>query len=41
MSNENVYAVGGLVVDDDKKEVTVDGDAVRLTPYEYNISCFL
>ena len=38
MSNENVYAVGGLVVDDDKKEVTVDGDAVRLTPYEYNLS---
>ena len=41
MSNENVYAVGGLVVDDDKKEVTVDGDAVRLTPYEYNILLLL
>ena len=41
MSNENVYAVGGLIVDDDKKEVTVDGDAVRLTPYEYNILLLL
>lgn len=31
------YVTGGLVVDDLKKRVTVDGEEVRLTPIEYNI----
>lgn len=31
------YVTGGLVVDDVKKRVTVDGEEVRLTPIEYNI----
>ena len=31
----NVYETGGLSVDDDKKEVRVDGDLVKLTPIEY------
>lgn len=35
--NPNIYQVGGLAIDDDRKEVTVDGEAVRLTPIEYNI----
>ena len=34
----NVYETGGLSVDDDKKEVRVDGDLVKLTPIEYR--CF-
>ena len=35
--NEAVYSVGGLSINDDLKEVTVDGETVRLTPIEYNI----
>jgi len=37
----NVYQVGGLVMNDDTKEVTVDGEAVKLTPIEYNILLLL
>ena len=29
--------IGGIVLDDEAKTVTVDGDAVSLTPMEYNI----
>ena len=29
------------MIDDDKKEVTVEGEAIRLTPMEYNILLFL
>ena len=36
-----VYTVGGLSINDDMKEVTVDGDVVRLTPIEYNILLLL
>jgi len=36
-----IYKVGGLVINDDNKEVTVDGEAVRLTPIEYNILLLL
>jgi DNA-binding response OmpR family regulator len=36
-----VYEVGGLSINDDLKEVTVDGEAVRLTPIEYNILLLL
>lgn len=38
---EGVYTTGGLVINDDLKEVTVDGEQVRLTPIEYNILLFL
>lgn len=38
---EHVYSTGGLVIDDDLKEVTVDGDAIKLTPIEYSILLFL
>lgn len=37
----NVYETGGLVIDDDRKEVTVDGEQVKLTPIEYGILLFL
>ncbi|MGI6013364.1 MAG: response regulator transcription factor [Oscillospiraceae bacterium] len=32
-----VVAIGGIVLDDEAKVVTVDGDPVQLTPMEYNI----
>ena len=40
-SNQAVYAVGGLSIDDEQKEVTVDVEPVRLTPIEYNILLLL
>lgn len=40
-SNQAVYALGGLSIDDEQKEVTVDGEPVRLTPIEYNILLLL
>ncbi|KNY25236.1 response regulator transcription factor [Pseudobacteroides cellulosolvens] len=33
----DMWRSGGLVVDDIRKEVTVDGEAVKLTPVEYKI----
>lgn len=33
----NVYKTGGLVVDDESKTVTVDGEEIRLTPVQYKI----
>lgn len=36
-----VYTVGGLSVNDDLKEVTVDGEPVKLTPLEYSILLLL
>ena len=38
---EKVYSTGGLVINDDQKEVTVDGEPVKLTRIEYNILLFL
>lgn len=38
---QNVYVAGGLMVDDNAKEVTVFGENIRLTPIEYNILAFL
>lgn len=40
-TNASVYAVGGLSINDDLKEVTVDGEVVKLTPIEYNILLLL
>ena len=37
----SVYTVGGLSINDDLKEVTVDGEPVKLTPIEYNILLLL
>lgn len=38
---EKVYSTGGLLIDDDLKEVTVDEEVINLTPLEYNILLFL
>lgn len=38
---EEIYEAGGLRINDDLKEVTVDGEPVRLTPIEYNILLLL
>lgn len=36
-TESNVFSSGNLVVNDDLKSVTVDGEQVRLTPIEYNL----
>lgn len=41
VASEHIYTTGGLTVNDDKKEVLVDGEAVRMTPIEYNILLLL
>ena len=40
-TNQAVYEAGGLAINDDLKEVTVDGEPVKLTPIEYNILLLL
>lgn len=35
------YSTGFLIIDDERKEVTVDGESVKLTPVEYKILLFL
>ena len=39
--NQSEFRTGGLVIRDDLKEVTVDGEKVKLTPSEYNILLLL
>lgn len=41
VNEENVYKVGDLIINDDTKEVVVDGNQVKLTPIEYNILLLL
>ncbi|MBS4216157.1 MULTISPECIES: response regulator transcription factor [Neobacillus] len=36
-TKSHVYQTGGLVIDDESKTVTVDGEAVHLTPVQYKI----
>lgn len=39
---QNIYQTGGLMINDDTKQVTVDGEEVqKLTPMQYNILLFL
>ena len=40
-NSDHVYRTGGLEVDDETKEVRLEGELVRLTPIEYNILLFL
>lgn len=40
-ASDTVYEAGGLVINDDLKKVTVDGEEVKLTPIEYNILLLL
>ena len=37
----NVVKVGGLIINDENKQVTVDDEEVKLTPIEYNILLLL
>lgn len=39
--NQSEFRTGGLVIRDDLKEVTADGEKVKLTPIEYNILLLL
>ena len=39
--SDQIYKVGGLVINDETKEVEVDGDNVKLTPIEYQILLLL
>lgn len=41
ISNKDVYTVGPIVLDDLRKEVTLDGESVNLTKTEYDILKFL
>ena len=43
LGNESqaVYQVGGLMIDDETKQVTVDEEVVKMTPIEYNILLLL
>ena len=39
--NKAIYQVGGLILNDDTKQVTVDDAPVKMTPIEYNILLLL
>ena len=39
--SQSEFRTGGLLIKDDLKEVTVDGEKVKLTPIEYNILLLL
>lgn len=39
--NKAIYQVGGLVVNDENKQVFVDDELVKMTPIEYNILLLL
>ena len=40
--DSNIYQTGGLMINDDTKQVTVDGEEVqKLTPMQYNVLLFL
>ena len=41
LEKKELLGTGGLTIDDEKKEVRVDGELVRLTPIEYNLLLFL
>ena len=37
VKSQSRFVIGGIVLDDEEKTVTVDGDPISLTPIEYNI----
>lgn len=39
--NKEMYETGGLQINDDTKQVVIDGKEIKLTPTEYNILLFL
>ena len=40
-AGEQIYKCGGLTINDDNKEVQVDGETIKLTPIEYNVLLLL
>lgn len=40
-SSSQVFKCGGLLINDENKEVTVDNEPIKLTPIEYNILLLL
>lgn len=40
-NKSDFYQTGRLVIDDERKEITVDGELIKLTPVEYKILLFL
>ena len=40
-TGSHIFKCGGLQINDDNKEVTVDGELIKLTPIEYNILLLL
>ena len=40
-AGEQIYKCGGLTINDDNKEVQVDGETIKPTPIEYNILLLL
>ena len=40
-NKSNVYRTGGLIIDDESKTITVDGEEVYLTPVQYKMLTFL
>lgn len=41
VENNSIYQVGGLLINDDTKEVYVDGVLIKMTPIEYSILLLL
>ena len=41
VKNDHIFRTGDLMVDDEKKKVTMDGKPVKLTPIEYRILLFM
>lgn len=39
--SKSIFSVGGLVINDELKEVKIDGEIIKLTPIEYNILLLL
>ncbi len=37
VATPNMTKIGGIILDDDSKKVTVDGDEIKLTPTEFDI----
>lgn len=41
VDTNSTFCTGGLIINDDTKDVTVDGESVKLTPIEYQILMLL
>jgi DNA-binding response OmpR family regulator len=41
MKKNNIYRTGGLIIDDESKSITLDGEEIHLTPVQYKILVLL